>query len=163
MTDSIITLATIQKRLTGLKLAWMKKTLEVRLSQADGDAVSYTEFLALLLEDEINNRKDNKSKRLYRKAHFPFEKGIEDFDFTFQPSIRKKNIGALNRKLSYYQNKHSFYRSAGNRQNPFISSFGNPCAFIGCNSFVYHPVGYVRYASSKQSRLYFQQKNPILC
>jgi len=91
MTDDVSLLA-IQKRLTALKLAGMKKTLEMRLQQAGGDAVSYTEFLSLLLEDEIQNRQDNKRKNLFRAAHFPFEKGIEDFDFTFQPSIKKREI-----------------------------------------------------------------------
>lgn len=91
MTD-VVTLEGMQKKLTRLKLAGMKKTLEVRLKQAQGDAVSYTEFLSLLLEDEFLNRQDNKRKGLYKRAHFPFEKGLEDFDFTFQPSIRKKEI-----------------------------------------------------------------------
>lgn len=91
MTDDV-SLLSIQKRLTVLKLAGMKKTLDIRLEQAGGDAVSYTEFLSLLLEDEINNRQDNKRKGLFKAAHFPFEKGIEDFDFTFQPSIKKKEI-----------------------------------------------------------------------
>lgn len=44
------------------------------------------------MEDEVNKRADNRRSRLYRKAHLPFEKGLEDFDFTFQPSIKKKEI-----------------------------------------------------------------------
>lgn len=70
----------------------MKKTLEVRLSTAGGDSLSYTEFLGLLLEDEMTNRADNRRKQLYRKAHLPFEKGIEDFDFAFQPSVKKREL-----------------------------------------------------------------------
>lgn len=70
----------------------MKKTLEIRLEQAGGDSVPYPEFLSLLLEDEIMNRQDNRRKGLYKAAHLPFEKGIEDFDFTFQPSIKKREI-----------------------------------------------------------------------
>ncbi len=92
MTDSVISIASIEKKLTELKLAGMKKTIEVRLSQAEGKEVSYSEFISLLLEDECNNRRDNKRKQLYKKAHLPFEKGIEDFDFTFQPSIKKRDL-----------------------------------------------------------------------
>lgn len=92
MTDSTISLASIEKKLTELKLAGMKKTIEVRLSQAEGKEVSYSEFISLLLEDEGNNRRDNRRKQLYRKAHLPFEKGIEDFDFAFQPSIKKRDL-----------------------------------------------------------------------
>lgn len=91
MTD-VVSLSSIQSKLAQLKLAGMKKTLEVRLQQASGDSVSYTEFLTLLLEDEITNRQDNKRKDLFKTAHLPFEKDISDFDFTFQPSIRKKEI-----------------------------------------------------------------------
>jgi DNA replication protein DnaC len=87
MTD----LVSINKQLSALKLAGMKKTLDIRLSQAE-DGLAYTELLGLLLEDEITNRQDNRRKELFRSAHLPFEKGIEDFDFTFQPSIRKKEI-----------------------------------------------------------------------
>src|SRR3989338_11523755 len=51
--------------------------------------------LGLLLEDETNKRSDNKHARLYKGAHLPFEKGLEDFDFTFQPSIKKQEIMEL--------------------------------------------------------------------
>jgi DNA replication protein DnaC len=84
-------LVSINQSLSTLKLAGMKKTLDIRLSQAE-DGLSYTEFLGLLLDDEITNRQDNRRQGLYKAAHLPFEKGIEDFDFTFQPSIRKKEI-----------------------------------------------------------------------
>jgi DNA replication protein DnaC len=92
MTDSVVSLAALQKRLTELKLAGMKKTLEIRLQQAGGDSVSYPEFLSLLLEDEVLNRQDNRRNDLYKQAHLPFEKGIEDFDFAFQPTIKKREI-----------------------------------------------------------------------
>ena len=92
MTDSTVTLVSIEKKLAELKLGGMKKTFTVRLSQAGGKDVSYSEFLSLLLEDEIQNRRDSKHKRLYKKAHLPFEKGLEDFDFTFQPSIKKRDL-----------------------------------------------------------------------
>lgn len=92
MTESLISLTAIQRRLSELKLAGMKKTLEIRLQQAGGDGVSYTEFISLLLEDEMMNRQDNRRKGLWKAAHLPFEKGIEDFDFAFQPSLKKRDI-----------------------------------------------------------------------
>ena len=48
--------------------------------------------MELLLEDENNNRKDNSYKKRYSKAKLPQHKIIEDFDFSFQPSIDKKII-----------------------------------------------------------------------
>jgi len=92
MSQQIIPLTEIQKRLREFKLSGMMSALEIRLKQATEEGLSYTEFLSLLLEDEVNRRADNKRSKLYKKAKLPFEKGIEDFDFSFQPSIRKQEI-----------------------------------------------------------------------
>ena len=70
----------------------MAKTLATRLQQAQTENSSFLEVIALLCEDEINSRADNKQQRLYKSAKLPFEKGLEDFDFTFQPSINKREI-----------------------------------------------------------------------
>lgn len=80
------------QRLKSFHLSGIAKNLELRLKQAQEDNLGYSEFLSLLLEDESNQRIDNRRKRLYRMAKLPFEKGIEDFDFSFQPSIKKREI-----------------------------------------------------------------------
>lgn len=92
MSQQIIPLPEIEKRLRDFKLSGMVATLEIRIKQATEEDLGYTEFLGLLLEDEINRRTDNRRSRLYKGARLPFEKGIEDFDFTFQPSIKKQEI-----------------------------------------------------------------------
>ena len=80
------------KQLRDFRLAGMVKTLQLRLNQAAQDNLSCEEFLQLLLEDEKSNREDNKRQRLYRQAHFPYQKQLEEFDFSFQPSIKKRQI-----------------------------------------------------------------------
>jgi len=85
----------IEKKLRAFRLSGIIGTLEMRLKQAAEDSLGYAEFLGLLLEDETNKRSDNKHARLYKGAHLPFEKGIEDFDFAFQPSIKKQEIMEL--------------------------------------------------------------------
>lgn len=92
MSQTIIPLPEIERRLREFKLSGMVKTLETRVKQAAEENLGYAEFLALLLEDEVNRRADNKRIKLYKGARLPFEKGIEDFDFTFQPSIKKQEI-----------------------------------------------------------------------
>lgn len=92
MSQQIVPITQIQKKFREFKLSGMVENLEIRLKQAEGESLSYTEFLGMLLEDEINRRSDNKRGRLYKGAKLPFEKGIEDFDFTFQPSIKKQEI-----------------------------------------------------------------------
>ena len=80
------------KKLKQFKLSGIARSLDLRIQQAKDDNLAYSDFLSLLLEDEANQRGDNKQRRLYQQAKLPFEKGLEDFDFTFQPSIKKKEI-----------------------------------------------------------------------
>ena len=43
-------------------------------------------------KDEINARADTKREKLFKSAKLPSAKGLEDFEFTFQPSINKREI-----------------------------------------------------------------------
>lgn len=92
MKQQLLPAVQIEKKLKEYRLSGMIQTLEMRVKQATEDNLGYAEFLGLLLEDETNKRLDNKHQRLYRGAHLPFEKGLEDFDFTFQPTIKKQDI-----------------------------------------------------------------------
>ena len=83
------------KKLREFKLSGIARTIDVRISEATSENLSYSEFLELLLEDEVNQRSDNKRHRLYAGAHLPYEKGLEDFDFTFQPSVKKVEMFEL--------------------------------------------------------------------
>ncbi|MFH1645898.1 MAG: IS21-like element helper ATPase IstB [Candidatus Omnitrophota bacterium] len=83
---------TLKTRLKDFKLCGINNSLEERLSYAREKSLAHQEFLELLMEDEYNNRRDNRYKRRYTKAKFPAHKTIEDFCFDFQPSIDKKVI-----------------------------------------------------------------------
>ncbi len=92
MRQQIIPLAQLQKQLREFKLSGMVSNLELRIKQATDEDLGYAEFFGMLVEDEVNRRADNRKSKLYRRAHLPFEKGVEDFDFSFQPSIKKQEI-----------------------------------------------------------------------
>jgi len=83
---------TLKSKLREFKLAGIYNSIEERLKYANDSKLSYTEFLELLLEDEVNSRRDNSYRKRYAKAKLPIYKTIEDFDFNFQPSIDKKTI-----------------------------------------------------------------------
>lgn len=83
---------TLKQRLKDFKLSGMLNSLDERLSYANKQQLSCTQFLELLCEDEQNNRRDNSYKKRLSKAKLPAYKTIEDFDFTFQPTIDKKLI-----------------------------------------------------------------------
>lgn len=93
MTDKPLDLTVhINQRLRQFHLSGIAKTLDLRIKQAQDDNLGYSEFLGLLLEDEANQRTDNQRQRSYRSAKLPFDKGLEDFDFTFQPSVKKSQV-----------------------------------------------------------------------
>lgn len=92
MNQGLLSVEEMEKTLKRFKLSGIVKTLELRLKQAQEEGFACSEFLGLLLEDEKNSRQDNRRSRLYKGAKLPFEKGLEDFDFSFQPSIKKTEI-----------------------------------------------------------------------
>ena len=83
---------TLKSQLRNFKLAGMLMVLEERVAYANDKQLSYQQFLELLCEDELNNRNDNSYKKRYAKAKLPAHKTIEDFDFSFQPSLNKKQV-----------------------------------------------------------------------
>jgi len=60
------------------------------LEQARRDEWSYEDFLARLLENEMFGREQQKIQRRIKIAHFPMPKTLDEFDFTFQTSIKKQ-------------------------------------------------------------------------
>lgn len=66
--------------------------LEARAEQQE---MSYSDYLALLMAEEIAHRAQTRVQRSVRKAKFPFLQTIEDFDFTFQTSVRLQLLGSF--------------------------------------------------------------------
>ncbi|MFH1594051.1 MAG: IS21-like element helper ATPase IstB [Candidatus Omnitrophota bacterium] len=83
---------TLKSRLRDFKLSGIYNSLEDRISYAHEKSLSHIELLELLFEDETNNRMNNSYNKRYAKAKLPSHKTLEDFDFSFQPSIDKKII-----------------------------------------------------------------------
>ncbi len=83
---------TLMSRLRDFKLSGIYNSVEERLSYAQKKSLSYVEFLELLIEDEYNNRNNNSFKKRHSKSKLPVYKTIEDFDFSFQPSIDKRAV-----------------------------------------------------------------------
>ncbi len=83
---------TLKSRLRDFKLSGIYNSLEDRLSYAHEKSLSHMELLELLFEDETNNRMNNSYKKRYTKSKITSHKTLEDFDFSFQPSIDKRII-----------------------------------------------------------------------
>jgi DNA replication protein DnaC len=63
--------------------------------RAEQEELGYAEYLAMLIAEEIAHRGQTRVARAVRKAKFPFVGTIEDFDFTFQTSVRRQLLGSF--------------------------------------------------------------------
>jgi DNA replication protein DnaC len=82
-------------QIRNLKLSGMLEHLDTRLMEAEQHDLAYTEFLSMMLTDELETRTARKISRLMHTAGLGTEKTIETFDFAFNPSINAKLIRAL--------------------------------------------------------------------
>ena len=62
--------------------------------RAEAEDQSYRDFLATLIAEEVAHRAQTRIERSVRKARFPFLRSVEDFDFTFQTSVRLQLLGS---------------------------------------------------------------------
>ena len=78
-----------------LRLSGLVQSLEVRLQEASGNSLTHAEFLELALQDELDIRGQRQIERRVRAAGFREMKTLEDFDWQFNPAIKKKQIFEL--------------------------------------------------------------------
>ena len=86
---------TLARTLKQLRLSGLLGSLEVRLQEAHGHGLTHAEFLELILQDELAVRGDRQLQRRLKAALFRELKVLDDFDWSFNPSIRKKQIYEL--------------------------------------------------------------------
>jgi len=75
-----------------LRLSGLAQSLPVRLQEAGANRLSHGEFLELILQDELNVRHQRLLSRRTKAADFHALKPLDDFDWSFNPSIHKKEI-----------------------------------------------------------------------
>lgn len=85
----------LQQTLETLGLAEVQAVLEAHLERAGKTEPAYAEFLQELLTCEVQARRDRYLKTRMRLAHLPAVKTLEQFDFSFQPSIDERQIREL--------------------------------------------------------------------
>ncbi|MHC4093663.1 MAG: IS21-like element helper ATPase IstB [Planctomycetota bacterium] len=78
-----------------LRLSGLAQSLDVRLQEATGNGLNHAEFLELILQDELAVRSERLISRRVTAAGFRELRPLEEFDFAFNPSIKKKQIYGL--------------------------------------------------------------------
>ena len=82
----------LRKRLRQLRLSGLAAALDVRLQEAVGHNLTHLEFLEAILQDEVNVRDQRQLARRKKQADFRDTRTLEDFDFAFNPSIKRKLV-----------------------------------------------------------------------
>jgi len=85
----------LMPKLKELRLGGMAETLEDRARQAQEKGLSPTEFLALLLDDEIDRRERGRMARSLREGRIDETKTLARFDFSAAPSAPKSLLNEL--------------------------------------------------------------------
>jgi len=90
-----LTYARVHEHLGKLKLDRVAAVLDRVAEDAAKQEVPYVEFLDKLLEEEVAIRLARTVEMRTKLARFPFIKTMDQFDFSFQPSIDERLVSEL--------------------------------------------------------------------
>ena len=82
-------------QLKQLRLSGILDSLEARNRQAIDGKLAYTEFLAMLIGDEVARRENKKFSMRLRRAQFRTNKTLEQFDFDRIPKLNRQLVHDL--------------------------------------------------------------------
>src|SRR5215207_3688287 len=85
----------LSPHLKQLRLSGILDSLEARNRQAIDAKLAYTEFLALLIEDEVARREQKKFTCRLRRAAFRSNKTLDQFDFDRLPQLNRALVHEL--------------------------------------------------------------------
>jgi len=81
----------VAQKYRGLYLTAIAQGLEQLLGNAEANAASYLHFAETLIEQELQQRNGKRIDQNQRRAGFPVQKSLDDFDYGFQTSISKRD------------------------------------------------------------------------
>lgn len=79
----------IEDNLRRLRMPRIRELFRERIASAAKDGVDLAQVLGGLFEDEIASREESQLRSRMRRADFPFDKTLEQFDFRRHPELRK--------------------------------------------------------------------------
>ena len=77
-----------------LHLRTVRRLYPELATRAESEDMAYRDYLAVLMAEEVAHRAQTRIQRCVRRAHFPFLKTIDEYDFTFQSSVRLSLLGS---------------------------------------------------------------------
>ena len=85
----------LDEHLQRLRLNTVRERLEALLQEASAKELSYADFLDRLLSEEVEAKTAKHVTMRTNLARFPFIKGLDSFDFRYQPSVDRKQVQKL--------------------------------------------------------------------
>lgn len=85
----------LEKTLKSLRLSGIITSLPARIQQSSDGGLAPLEFFELLLEDEVQRRRDRLFERRMRIARLDPNKRLDNFDWSFNKRLPKKNVCEL--------------------------------------------------------------------
>ncbi|NIP76026.1 MAG: ATP-binding protein, partial [Xanthomonadales bacterium] len=82
------------------------EALDAILARIDGGEVAGAAAIEALLGSQITLRNNRRLQAAMRSSRLPAIKTLEDFDFTFQPSIKREQIDSLH-QLGFIERKEN--------------------------------------------------------
>ena len=122
----------LQSALKKLRLSGLSQTLEVRLQEAAGNRLTHAEFLEILLQDELLIRNERQIQRGVKACGFRELRVIDDFDFAFNTSVKKKQIYDLAGCGFIHQNRDVlFLGPPGTGKSHLVQAIGYQAVKMG--------------------------------
>jgi len=78
-----------------LRLFKSRERLEALLQDATARELSYADFLDSVLGEEVASKREKNVAMRTNLARFPFVKSLDAFEFSYQPSLDKKQVQTL--------------------------------------------------------------------
>lgn len=124
--------AIIGAYLKQLKLPAIAREYQTLARDAARQNAGYLGYLQTLLEHEVIEREERQLQRRLALARFPYEKRLEDFDFSVVPAVRKEPVLALAQGAFVAQRENClFLGPSGVGKTHLLLGVGRACCLHG--------------------------------